>query len=164
MEWVAQETFPADPLAQLPGSSFPDPRLHSGWWYLRWHGPASDTDGRQVHARLQQVNRTTVPHAVRMQSLAGQRGAGCDGLPAVLGENVADAKSGQSLAAPAAEDGGIGAQVEPRFRDELLQHLCRLRPERTNPGLAPFAEELHLWWRFELEIIGTQIPEPVRRC
>src|SRR5260370_9337762 len=105
-----------------------------------------------------------MPGAVLVKALAGQ-GRALDHCRAeVLRQDVADTKPREPLPSLVAEERRIRATVQLRFHDELLQHLCHLRPERADSPLSSLTEQGYLGWRIDLQVTGVQVDDFLDPC
>src|SRR5437870_7102215 len=88
-------------------------------------------DGREIDARLEEMNRRAVAEAVRMEAFAGEGGRHGACAHEVLREYVADAEARQRRAAMIDEDRDGRAEIELTLGAERPQDLGRLRPQGT---------------------------------
>jgi hypothetical protein len=81
------------------------------------------------------------------------------GPEAVLGEEVADAEAGESLASVVPEERLAGVRIDASLRQEVFEHLRGLGPEWALPFLAPLAEQAHLERLDELKVTGAEVDD-----
>ncbi len=102
------------------------------------------------------MNRCTVPHAVRMKSLASERGHTQRRVPNVLLEDEAHTKSSQWLAAMIEEDAACFVQGNPTLFQMQTQRSGRFSPQRATAFLVALATRVKALWGVPPESVDAQ--------